>query len=94
MLKDKIQRLAHAYHQDVIGIRRHLHQNPELSYEEVETGKYISERLHEYGIPHQHGVADNGDVSNNARIIPVVLIADWTGVSGDQRITHPFLVIG
>ncbi|MCB9296139.1 MAG: amidohydrolase [Lewinellaceae bacterium] len=62
MLKDKIQRLAHAYHQDVIGIRRHLHQNPELSYEEVETGKYISERLHEYGIPHQHGVADNGVV--------------------------------
>ena len=62
MLKDKIQRLAHAYHQDVIGIRRHLHQNPELSYEEVETGKYISEKLHEYGIPHQHGVADNGVV--------------------------------
>lgn len=62
MLKDKIQRLAHTYHQDVTGIRRHLHQNPELSYEEVETGKYISEKLHQYGIPHQHGVADNGVV--------------------------------
>ncbi|MCO6492955.1 MAG: amidohydrolase [Phaeodactylibacter sp.] len=62
MLKDKIQRLAHTYHQDVVGIRRHLHQNPELSYEEVETGKYISEKLHQYGIPHQHGVADNGVV--------------------------------
>ncbi|MCB0594530.1 MAG: amidohydrolase [Lewinellaceae bacterium] len=62
MLKDKIQKLANTYHQDVIGIRRHLHQNPELSYEEVETGKYISQQLQEYGIPHQHGVADNGVV--------------------------------
>lgn len=62
MLKDKIQKLAEAYHQDVIHIRRHLHQNPELSYEEVETGRYISEKLHEYGIPHQHGVAGNGVV--------------------------------
>lgn len=51
----------------------------------------------ELGMPRDldgDGVADNGDVSNNARIIPVVLIADWTGVSGDQRITHPFFVIG
>lgn len=62
MLKDKIQRLAHAYHQDVIGIRRHLHQNPELSFEEVETGRFISEKLREYGIAHQHGVAGNGVV--------------------------------
>ncbi len=62
MLKDKIQKLAQTYHQDTIDIRRHLHQNPELSYEEVETGKYISEKLREYGIPHQHGVADNGVV--------------------------------
>ena len=56
MLKDKIQKLANAYHQDTIGIRRHLHQNPELSYEEVETGKYISEKLHEYGIPDRKSV--------------------------------------
>ncbi len=62
MLKDKIQQLANTYHQDVIGIRRHLHQNPELSFEEVETGRYISEKLREYGIAHRHGVADNGVV--------------------------------
>ncbi|MCO6480541.1 MAG: amidohydrolase [Phaeodactylibacter sp.] len=62
MLKDKIQKLAHAYHEDVVHIRRHLHQYPELSYEEVETGKFISGKLKEYGIAHQHGVADNGVV--------------------------------
>ncbi|MCB9299199.1 MAG: amidohydrolase [Lewinellaceae bacterium] len=62
MLKDKIQQLAKAYHQDVIGIRRHIHQNPELSFQEVETGKYIAAKLTEFGIPHQHGVAETGVV--------------------------------
>ncbi len=60
MLKDKIKSLAKKYQQDAIHIRRHIHMNPELSFEEVETGKYISEKLKEFGIEHEHGIADNG----------------------------------
>ena len=62
MLKDKIKNLAQAYHADVIKMRRYLHENPELSYEEVETGKFVANKLKEYGIPFVHGVADNGVV--------------------------------
>ncbi len=62
MLKDKIKHLAQSYHSDVISMRRYLHENPELSYEEVETGKYVANKLKEYQIPHVHGVADNGVV--------------------------------
>ena len=62
MLKDKIQLLAQTYFPDVVSMRRYLHENPELSYEEVETGKYVAQKLTEYGIPHVHGVADNGVV--------------------------------
>ena len=62
MLKDKIKNLAQAYHADVIKMRRHLHENPELSYEEVETGKFVANKLKEFGIPFVHGVADNGVV--------------------------------
>ncbi len=62
MLKDKIRLLASTYFSDVVSIRRHLHENPELSYEEVETGKYVARKLTEYGIPNVHGVADNGVV--------------------------------
>lgn len=62
MLKDKIKELAQAYHQDTIAIRRHLHQHPELSYEEVKTGQYIAAKLKEYQIEHQHGIAENGVV--------------------------------
>ena len=62
MLKDKIKSLAQAYHADVIQMRRYLHENPELSYEEVETGKFVADKLKEFGIPFVHGVADNGVV--------------------------------
>ena len=62
MLKDKIKHLAQAYHADVISMRRYLHENPELSFEEVETGKYVAHKLQEYNIPYVHGVADNGVV--------------------------------
>ncbi|MGK0388142.1 MAG: amidohydrolase [Maribacter sp.] len=63
MLKEKIQQLANTYQAEAIEIRRHLHMNPELSYEEVETGQFISKRLTELGIPHEHGIADNGIVA-------------------------------
>ncbi len=62
MPKDKIKELAKAYHGEVIDIRRHLHMNPELSYEEVETGKYIAAKLKDWNIEHEHGIADNGVV--------------------------------
>jgi amidohydrolase len=53
MLKDKIKVLAHQYHQEMIEVRRHLHQYPELSYQEFETSKYIQEQLNAIGIPFQ-----------------------------------------
>lgn len=62
-LKQKIQQLAKTLHSEVIADRRHIHANPELSFEEVETGKYISARLTAMGIEHQHGVAENGIVA-------------------------------
>ncbi|MEL6942213.1 MAG: hypothetical protein AAFO82_06055, partial [Bacteroidota bacterium] len=56
-LKAKVQQLASDYHSEIVDIRRHLHQNPELSFQEVETGKFIAQKLEEYGIPHEHGSA-------------------------------------
>ena len=44
-LKDKLQILARAYHQDAISLRRHLHQHPELSFQEVETGHWVADQL-------------------------------------------------
>lgn len=47
---------------ELIEMRRHLHQHPELSFQEEKTAKYISERLTKLGIAHQTGIAGHGIV--------------------------------
>lgn len=51
MLKDKVLKLASQQHSTVINNRRHLHKNPELSFEEFRTSAFVKERLDELGIP-------------------------------------------
>jgi amidohydrolase len=51
MLKEKIQQLAERYSPEFIEIRRHLHANPELSYQEFETSRFVQKKLQESGIP-------------------------------------------
>ncbi|WP_276370858.1 M20 family metallopeptidase [Chryseolinea sp. H1M3-3] len=50
MLTEKIKALSQEIHPDVVGIRRHLHTYPELSYEEHQTSAYIKQRLDALGI--------------------------------------------
>lgn len=45
MLKEKIKTLAHTIAPDLIGIRHHLHANPELSYQEFKTSAFVQEKL-------------------------------------------------
>lgn len=59
-LKSQIQSLAKSQFEEIKGLREHLHQNPELSFEEFETAKFISTTLTSWGIEHQTGVADTG----------------------------------
>ena len=48
---EKIKTLAKKYAPEFIEIRRHLHANPELSYKEFETAKFVQSRLKEWSIP-------------------------------------------
>ena len=50
MLDQKIKRLAKQYADEFIEIRRHLHANPELSYKEFETSKFVQSKLASFGI--------------------------------------------
>ena len=61
-MKENIHALANTFHKEIIDIRRHLHQNPELSYHEIQTGKFVAQQLEQLGIDYEHGVADNGVV--------------------------------
>lgn len=57
---DKIKNLAKEYAKDVIDIRRHIHANPELSYQEYNTAKFVAAELRKIGIEPTEGVAETG----------------------------------
>lgn len=44
-LLEKIKILAQKHSNEVIAIRRHIHANPELSYQEYNTAKYVATQL-------------------------------------------------
>ena len=51
---------ASQHKQWIIDLRRRIHQNPELMYEEVETSKLIQSTLTDIGIDFQAGLAETG----------------------------------
>ena len=51
MLKEKIQQLAKQYADEFIAVRHHIHANPELSYKEFETSKFVQQKLQGWNIP-------------------------------------------
>jgi len=79
-LKERIKELAKNQFNDIKNIREHLHANPELSFKEYETNKFISSTLTEWGIKHKADVAETGLVAliegNNASKKVTALRAD------------------
>ena len=62
-LVNLIQSKAEELFDKVRSIREHLHRFPELSYEEFETMRFVSNILTEHNIPHQTGVGKTGVVA-------------------------------
>jgi amidohydrolase len=62
-LSEKVKQLALAVNTDVLTIRRHLHQHPELSFQEKETSEYIISWLKKHNIKHTTGWVDTGIVA-------------------------------
>ena len=61
-LKKRIQELAKATHNNIVEIRHHLHANPELSFEEHETSKFVAEELERIGVEFETGYVETGIV--------------------------------
>jgi len=78
-LLNKIKILSETYYKDTVAWRRHLHANPELSYEEFNTSKFVAAQLRAIGIEPQD-VATTGIVAliegNNPEKRIVALRAD------------------
>ncbi|WP_064196169.1 MULTISPECIES: M20 family metallopeptidase [Emticicia] len=59
----KIKQLAKDYAAEVVANRRHLHTNPELSFQEYNTAKFVAQRLKDIGLTPQEGIANTGVVA-------------------------------
>ena len=59
----RMKALAHAQHAELVNIRRHLHENPELGFEEVATAQYIADYLAGLGLEVTSQVAKTGVVA-------------------------------
>lgn len=62
MLVQKIKALAAQHHEETVKTRRHIHANPELSFQEYKTSEFVASKLSELGIPFQK-MADTGLVA-------------------------------
>jgi amidohydrolase len=62
VLRQRIEQHCRIYHSEVVAMRRHIHANPELAFEEYKTSDFIAKKLDEYGIPYQRGIAKTGIV--------------------------------
>ncbi len=61
--KEKVRSLSEKYLAEVTQLRRHLHANPELSFEEYNTSRFISAKLKEWGIPFKDGIVKTGIIA-------------------------------
>ncbi len=89
ILKDRIKSLAADYAKEVIGIRRHLHRHPELSFKEFETAAFIAGKLREYGIAYKDKIAQTGIVAeirgNDPESKTVALRADMDALAINEQ---------
>ncbi|MCH8112109.1 MAG: amidohydrolase [Proteobacteria bacterium] len=54
--------LIEGYREELTAIRRDIHRNPELAFEETRTSDIVAEQLQSYGIEIQRGLAKTGVV--------------------------------
>lgn len=59
-LIDKIKTLSESLHKETIANRHHIHANPELSFQETQTAKYVISQLEKFGVKIKSGIAGNG----------------------------------
>ncbi len=62
-MNNRILNLAKEFSEDLIKLRRELHQYPEVGYHEFRTGERISQVLDEIGVRHEKGVGTTGIVA-------------------------------
>ena len=78
---------------EVIGIRRHLHSHPELSFQETETSAYIRTLLDTWGIPYKFPLVETGFLAwiKGKKKGPVIALrTDMDALPVNEETDRPF----
>ncbi len=91
-MENLLQQVRH-YEKEIVRIRRKIHANPELSYEETETARLVVSKLRSLGIRVVTGVGGTGVVgilrgSRKGRV--VALRADMDALPINEKVDVPF----
>jgi amidohydrolase len=93
-IKNKIKKLASEYASDIIANRRHLHQHPELSFQEYNTSQFVADKLDEYNLRPTRGIAGTGVVAliegNNPDKEVIALRADMDALPITEQSNIPY----
>ncbi|KQS73445.1 amidohydrolase [Modestobacter sp. Leaf380] len=72
--QDTVDRWVEAHHEDLVGVRRHLHAHPELGFVEHETTAYLERQLRQVGLTPRRLPNGTGLVCDVGRGGPVVVL--------------------
>lgn len=90
----EIKERAGTNYKEILSIRQHLHQYPELSFEEVQTALFVQKKLDEYGISYQKNVAGFGIIGiikgKNPTKKTIALRADLDALPIEEKNDVPY----
>lgn len=91
---ENIKNIAKKNHQNIVEIRRHLHQNPELSFAEYNTQAFVEKKLRQIGITEIQHMATTGIVAliygNNPTKKTIALRADMDALPIVEQNNIPY----
>lgn len=91
-IKSKVQLLANRFFDEILEVRRYIHQYPELSFEEHNTSRYIAQKLAGWGITSKV-VAGTGliaGISGKSAGQEIVLRADIDALPIQEQTELPY----
>lgn len=92
-LAAEIDKRAAVIEQEMLTWRRYLHERPELSNREVETSKFVADKLRSFGLEPKTGIARTGVVAvlRGAQAGPAVALrSDMDGLPVVEEVDLPF----
>ncbi len=88
-LLEQVKKLASEQSNEIIAIRRHLHQYPELSFQEFNTSEFVCSVLDKYNIAYTKGIVKTGIIAlikgNNPDSKTLLLRADLDALPIDEK---------